>query len=200
MIAEEQDLDRIQVLRKRFRAWQAGVDPGRVFCIDETGLTIAMARTYARAPRGERVSDKVPRNRGTVTTIIGALTIDGLTAMMTVEGGTSGDVFLAYVLNILGPELRPGDFVVMDNLAAHKDPRVLAAIEARGAKAIFQPPYSPEVNPIELAWAWLKSFLRTARARDRRSLDLMVGWAMRMLNPTDAGGWFRHCGYLSQAL
>jgi transposase len=133
-----------------------------------------------------------------VITVIGALTVDGLTAMMTIEGGTSGDVFLKYVEDVLGPELRHGDFVVLDNLGAPRDHRVRTAVEARGAKLIFQPPYSPDKNPIELAWAWLKSFLRTAAARTREAVDIAIAFAMDMLDGNIARAWFRHCGFLSQ--
>jgi len=198
LVASEQDAERIQAHRALYRAWQSRVDAGRVFCIDETGSTIAMTRTHARSPKGDRAEGRVPRNRGNVITVIGALTLGGLTATMTVEGGTSGDVFLAYVEQVLGPELQPGDYVVMDNLGAHRDERVKAAIAATGAMAVYQPAYSPELNPIELAWSWLKSFLRTAGARTRESLDLMVGWAMEMIGPSDAIGWFRHCGFINQ--
>ena len=137
----------------------------RTFFIDETGSTIAMARDYARAPRGVRVQDHTPRNYGDVITVIGALTTLGLRAMMTVRGGTTKEVFLAYVEEVLAPELSAGDCVIWDNLAAHKDERVREIIAAKGAKLIFLPPYSPDLNPIELAWAWVKGFLKTARAR-----------------------------------
>ncbi|MFK7927051.1 MAG: IS630 family transposase [Myxococcota bacterium] len=142
----------------------------------------------------------MPRNRGTVLTVIGALTIDGLTAMMTIEGATTGDVFLAYVEEVLGPELRPGDIVVVDNLGAHRDHRVKEAVERRGARLFFQPPYSPDKNPIELAWAWVKWSLRTAEARTREALETALRWAMDMLDSTIARLWFRHCGFRNQLL
>lgn len=164
--------------------------------IDETGSTISMTRSHARAPRGQRAEDAVPRPRGTVTTIIGALTVDGLTAVMTTEGGTSGDVFTAYVENFLLPVLLPGDLVVMDNLAAHKDQRVRALIESRRAKLVFQPPYSPDMNPIELAWSKLKWWLRTAKARTHQALDNAVKQLIESVITTeDARAWFTHCGY-----
>lgn len=140
----------------------------------------------------------MPRRRGNVITVIGALTVEGLTAMMTIEGATTGDVFLTYVEKVLGPELRPGDVVVLDNLGAHRDHRVREAVEQRGAKLVFQPPYSPDKNPIELAWAWLKWFLRTAEARTRRSVDIAISWAMDMLDETISRGWFRHAGFTNQ--
>ena len=123
--ASEQDASRIQELRQRFEERQADVDAARLFCIDEAGSTIAMTREYARAPRGPTVRDVGPRNRGTVITMIGALTTIRLTAMMTIRGGTDPDVFEAYVEHILVPELRAGDIVMLDNLGAHRTKRVL---------------------------------------------------------------------------
>ena len=169
-----------------------------MFCIDETGSTVAMTRTHGRAPRGQPVHGRVPRCRGKVITIIGALTLKGLVAVMTVLGGTSGEVFLAYVREVLGPELRPGDVVVLDNLGAHKDKRVRAEIEGRGAKLVFQPPYSPDKNPIELTWAWLKQYLRTAEARSREAIDTAIAWAMELIPKDAPSAWIRHCGHVNQ--
>ncbi len=113
---------------------------------------MAMAREYARAPRGERVSDHVPRNYGDVVTIIGDLTVNALTAMMTVRGSTTKEVFRAYSEPVLAPELREDDVLVFDNLAAHKDAEARAIIEGKGATVTFlPPPYSPDLNPIEFA-------------------------------------------------
>lgn len=157
-----------------------------------------MARTTGWGPKGEPVTDRVPRNYGMPITIIGALTSDGLGAMMTIEGGTSGDVFVAYVEKVLVPELREGDLVVMDNLGAHKDVRVRPLIEEVGANVVYLPPYSPDLNPIELAWTKVKRWLRTARARTRDKLDEALGGVSDPVTPTDALAWFRHCGYPAQ--
>lgn len=173
--------------------------PGRLVFLDESGSTVAMTRTHARAPLGERTADAVPRNRGTVTTILSALTIDGLDATMTVEGGTDREVFVAYVEQVLLPILCSGDLVVMDNAAAHKDARVKALLESVGAKPLYLPPYSPELNPIELAWSKLKAFLRTAKARTVDALNDAIAQGMRTITPEDAAGWFRHCGYTGHA-
>lgn len=154
-----------------------------------------MARDYGWAPRGEAIEDQVPRNRGVVTTMIGALTEDGLTAVMTVEGGTDGDAFVAYLEEVLVPELEAGDIVVLDNLGAHKDVRVRPTIEAAGARVWYLPPYSPDLNPIELAWAKLKAFLRLARARCLDGLNNAIAMAMDLISPEDARAWFRHCGF-----
>ena len=164
--------------------------------IDETGSTISMSRQYAWAPRGTRAEDAIPRNRGTVTTVIGALTVDGLTAVMTIEGGTTGDVFVTYLEKVLLPQLLPGDIVVLDNLPAHKDARVRPLIESVRAHLVYQPAYSPDFNPIELAWSKLKWWLRTAKARTHSALDEAIATAMRtVITADDAFAWFAHCGY-----
>ena len=127
--------------------------------------------------------------------MIGSLTLEGMTSMMTIEGGTDTDVFLAYVREILGPTLREGDIVVMDNLPAHRAESVRDAIHGFGAFVKFTPPYSPEFNPIELAWSKLKEWLRACKARCRESLDDAIKAAMKAITTSDALGWFEHCGY-----
>lgn len=168
---------------------------GKIFAIDETGSTIAMTRDTAWAPRGEGVEDVIPRNRGSVVTVIGALTEEGLGPLMTVEGGTTAEVFEAYVEHVLAPELQPGDLVLLDNLGAHRTPRVRALIQAKGAKVWFTPPYSPDLNPIELAWAKVKRFLRTAKARTREGLNNALAMAASLVTSQDSAGWWRKCGF-----
>jgi transposase len=195
----ERGTDRVKALRAAFLAHRPKLDPARTFFIDETGSTTAMARDYARAPRGERVHDEVPRNYGDVITIVGALTANGLTALFTYGGGTTKEVFVTYVREILVPELSPGDAVVLDNLAAHKDPRVRELVESAGAKLYFLPPYSPDLNPIELAWSWVKRWLKTARARTESAVNFALRLAMDMVDATMASRWISHCGYENQA-
>jgi transposase len=164
--------------------------------IDEAGSTISMTPTHGRAPRGRRVSEAVPRNRGTVTTIIGALTLrGGLVAAMTLEGGTDGDAFVAYLDEVLLPVLRSGDLVVMDNAGAHRDPRVAEVLARAGAKAVYLPPYSPDLDPIELAWSNLKDFLRAAKARTVEELTNCVGLGMTLVDTQMARKFYQHCGY-----
>lgn len=198
MIATEREAPRVVELRRKFLEHQPKLDASRTFFIDETGSTIAMARDYGRAPRGERAGDYVPRNYGDVITIIAALTMDGLTALMTVSGGTTKEVFRAYTEQVLVPELRPGDVVVYDNLAAHKDPLVREMIEKAGAKVIFLPPYSPDLNPIELAWSWLKRWLKTCKARTEEAINTALLLAKDMLTSAMAYGYIRHCGFTAQ--
>lgn len=198
VVATERDSERVKALRQAFLAYQPKIDAGRTFFIDETGSTIAMVRDHARAPRGERVHDSAPRNFGDVVTVIGALTVEGITALMTIRGGTTKDVFASYVEEVLAPELEPGDVVVLDNLAAHKDPRVREMIEAHGAKLIFLPPYSPDLNPIEIAWSWLKRWLKSARARTEDSINIALAMALDIVDADMASAWIRHCGYQAQ--
>lgn len=193
--ATERDTERIRRRRERFLRWIARVNPNQIVCLDEAGSTIAMTRTHALAPRGERAHDHIPRCRGTVTTMIGAMTLEGMTAMMTIEGGTCAEVFRTFVEELLVPTLEPGDYVILDNLGAHRSKRALEAIRRAGATPVFLPPYSPELNPIELAWSKLKQLLRDAKARTREALDEAIAHAMSCISVSDAYGWFGHCGY-----
>jgi transposase len=199
MRASEQDQPRIQEWRRRFLAYAQTLDPRRLVFIDEAGSHIAMTREYARAPRGERVPGAVPRNRGEVTTMIGALDHAGFRGLMTVEGGTDADVFEAFTTDVLVPKLKPGDIVVMDNVGAHKPVRIRELIEAAGARLVYLPPYSPDLNPIEPGWAKLKCILKDFGARTREGLDTAIRRGLDMVVPADARGWFTLCGYGARA-
>lgn len=192
------DQARIQDLRDRYLKWAPATAPEDLVFIDESGAHVAMTRETAWAPVGETPRDAVPRNRGTVITMIAALSVAGLHSMMTIEGGTSAEVFVTWVEKVLVPDLWKGAIVVMDNLGAHKDVRVRALIEAAGAKVAYLPPYSPDLNPIELAWTKVKRWLRTARRRTREALDEALDNIMHLVTRDDAKGWFRHCGYRAQ--
>ena len=127
--------------------------------------------------------------------MIAALTGQGLVGMMTIEGGTSGDVFVAWLEHFLIPVLPPSALVVMDNLAAHKDKRVAPLLATVGAKTIYLPPYCPDLNPIELAWAKLKHWIKTARPVCHDTIDAAIAWSLSLITPDDAAAWFRHCGW-----
>jgi len=129
--------------------------------------------------------------------MLGALSLQGLTAMMTVDGGTSADVFKVYIDEVLVPALPPDAIVVMDNAGAHKAASVLEAFTAAGVTVHFLPPYSPDLNPIELAWAKIKRLLKEAKARTREALEGAIALIIDAIIPSDASGWFRHCGYRS---
>jgi transposase len=163
--------------------------------IDESGVNLAMTRLFGRAPRGIRVVDTVPQNYGPNVTMIGALSLQGLDAVMTVEGATDGAVFRAYVEQVLGPTLVPGDGVLMDNLRAHKVAGIQEAIEGRGAQVQYLPPYSPALSPIEPCWSKVKTALRKVKARTREALESALEQALSTVTAVDAQHWFAHCGY-----
>lgn len=163
--------------------------------LDECGTHRALTRPYARAPRGERAVGTVPRNRGTVTTLLASLSLTGMGAAMTIEGGTDTAVFDTYVEQGLVPTLRPGQVVVLDNVKAHQSTRARALIEARGCRLLFLPAYSPDLSPIELAFSKLKAVLRRLEARTQAALEEAIGEALQTITPKDACGWFVHCGY-----
>jgi transposase len=154
-----------------------------------------MTRLRGRALRGERVHAAAPAGHWHTTTMICAMRLDGSTACMAIEGATDAVVFQAYTERILCPTLRPGDIVVMDNLAAHKNERTLSLIEQAGASILFLPPYSPDLNPIEKMWSKVKQALRRAEARTLPALTSAIAAALALVTATDAAGWFGSCGY-----
>jgi transposase len=167
----------------------------RLLFIDETGINLSMTRTHARTPMGERAVDAVPKNWGDNVTVTAALTLDGIVAPMMLRGAMTARAFEAYVEQCLGPELGPGDVVVLDKLAAHKTTRVRELVEATGARLIHLPSYSPDFNPIEHAWSKLKALLRKVGARTLRKLQNALRWALLEISSDDAHGWFSHCGF-----
>ena len=154
-----------------------------------------MTRRYGRAKRGERVVGQVPRNHGPNVTLLAALDQEGWLGELTITGATDRLAFEAYVTRILVPQLWPGDLVIFDNLSAHKSKRARMWIESAGAQVLFLPSYSPDFNPIELAFSKLKASLRGAGARTRTELDLAITAALQTITPPDAASWFAHCGY-----
>ncbi len=154
-----------------------------------------MTRPWGRAPKGERINEATPEGRWEVLTTLGAMSLRGMEATMTVASATDGDVFRAYVEQVLCAALEPGDVVVMDNLSAHKVAGIREQIEACGAQLLYLPPYSPDLNPIEKAWSKFKKFLRDAKARTKEALDQAATDALKTITADNAAAWFRHCGY-----
>jgi len=154
-----------------------------------------MARMYGRALKGERCRAPVPHGHWKTTTFVGGLTLAGVVAPMTLDGAMTGAAFLAYVEQVLAPTLRRGDVVVMDNLPAHKPIAIRETIEATGATMLFLPPYSPDFNPIELAFAKIKALLRKAAARTIPTLWDAIRDAIDAVTPNDARSFFTACGY-----
>jgi transposase len=159
--------------------------------LDESGVSTQMTRRYARAPRGVRVHESTPEGNWKILTILGAMSLRGMIATMTIEAATDADIFLAYLDQILCPALRPGDVVVMDNLSSHKVAGVRERIESAAAELLYLPPYSPDLNPIEKAWAKLKQLLRSAKARTAEALEHAIAELLPAIRPQDAEAWFR---------
>jgi transposase len=163
--------------------------------IDETGASTKMTRLYGRAQRGRRLFAKAPFGHWKTTTFIAALRRDGLGAPMVLDGPMTGQAFLAYVEQVLIPTLQRGDIVALDNLPAHKIAAVRAAIEAKGAQLFLLPPYSPDMNPIEMAFAKLKTLLRQAPERTRDGLWNRIGELLDRFTPDECANYFRAAGY-----
>ncbi len=176
------------------------VDARRLVFVDEVGVHTSLAPLYGYSPKGERVSLKVPRNRGTNTTLLASMTLlGGMGETMAVEGSTNQEVFEAYVEHALAPTLEARQVVIMDNLSAHKQARVRELIEERGCELIYLPAYSPDFNPIEEAFAKIKDMLRQAGARTKDALVDVLGEALWAISVQDARGYFEHAGYRLRA-
>lgn len=154
-----------------------------------------MTRLRGRAPRGERLVDKTPHGHWMTTTLIAALGIEGMRCSTVVDGAVNRDVFTAFVEHVLVPALRPGDVVVMDNLSSHKGDRVRDLIEGAGAELRFLPPYSPDLNPIELVFSKLKQLLRSLASRTKEALWHSMQAVLDQITPSDAANCYRHAGY-----
>ena len=167
------------------------IDLDRLIFLDESGVSTQMTRLYARCAGGARIHETTPDGRWKILTILGAISTRGMIATMTIEAATDREIFLAYLDEVLCPKLRPGDVVVMDNLSSHKVQGVRERIEAAGAQLLYLPPYSPDLNPIEKAWAKLKQLLRAAKARTKEALDQAIAELLPQLTAEDARAWFR---------
>jgi transposase len=177
------------------KAEQPLLDAPRLVFIDETAVTTKMVRQYGRARRGERLVAKVPHGHWKTLTLVAALRINGVTAPHVVDGGMDGPSFLAYVSQVLAPTLRKGDVVFMDNLRTHKVDGVHEAIEAVGATVRYLPAYSPDLNPIEMAFSKLKTALRKGAARTVTALVKLIGKLVKSFTPDECANYFRHAGY-----
>jgi transposase len=171
------------------------LNPAKLVFIDETWTKTNMTRLYGRAPRGKRLVSAVPHGHWKTSTFIGALRCDGLVAPSVFDGAINGELFLAYVEQVLVPTLKPGDIVIMDNLRSHKVAGVREAIEAAGATLLFIPPYSPDLNPIEMAFAKLKALLRAKAIRTVEALWNTLGTLVGCFTPKECANFFRHDGY-----
>jgi transposase len=175
----------------------AAVEPDRLIFVDECGTHTSLGPIYGYAPRGERLYLPVPRARGKNTTVLSSMTLSGIGPSLAVEGATTARVFETYVKKVLVPSLRKGQIVVMDNLGAHRPKRIRALIEQQGCELLYLPAYSPDYNPIEEAFAKIKSLLRKATARSKEALVEAIAVALSAVTVADAGGFFKHAGYHS---
>ena len=183
---------------RRREAWFEGqleLDPERLVFVDETWASTNMARRYGRAPRGQRLRAGVPHGHWKTTTLIAGLRTTGMVAPFVLDGAINRDAFEVYVERVLVPDLRPGDIVIMDNLSSHKGPRVRALIGAAGASLSYLPPYSPDFNPIENAFARLKALLRQAAERTVEGLWTAIGRLVDLFAPDECARYFAAAGY-----
>jgi transposase len=181
--------------RDRWRQEQPGLDPAKLVFIDETWASTAMTRRYGRSPKGQRLLGFAPNGHWKTTTFVAALRHDHIAAPCVFDGPINGESFLAYIEQLLVPTLKPGDIVVLDNLSSHKGAGVREAIEATGATLRFLPPYSPDLDPIEQAFAKLKAWLRKVARRTMKSLWEAIAEALELFPPSECANYFTNSGY-----
>ena len=197
MVAREQERPDVARHRARWRKYQGLIDPSRLVFIDETWAKTNMTRLCGWAERGRRLVDKIPHGHWKTTTFLAALRNDRIDAPCLFDGPINGERFLAYVEQELVPTLKPGDIVVLDNLGSHKSTQVRRAIRATGARLIFLPKYSPDLNPIEQAFAKLKSALRKAKARTVDAICAAIGEILKSFTPQECANYLANAGYAS---
>jgi transposase len=185
----------VAAARRQWRETMPLHDAGQYIFVDESGVTTDLLRRYARSPRGTRASDHTPCSHWQTHTVVAALRPTEVTATAVFDGPMDTVTFRAYVEQVLVPMLRPGDVVILDNLAVHKQPEVRAAIAQAGAHLRFLPPYSPDFNPIEQAFAKLKAFLRAARPRTFDQVCDLMRTALALFLPDECANYVRHSGY-----
>lgn len=168
----------------------------KVWFLDETGVNLSLRRTFGRSVGGSRAFGNVPKNYGAGITILGAMRRDGQLATLEVRGATDELVMLFFIREVLSAVLEKGDVVVLDNLTSHKTRQVQAAFAALGVEVWYLPPYSPDLNPIELCWSKFKALLRQTSARTYETLSEAVSTALKKITAADTENWARHCGYV----
>ena len=173
-------------------------DPRRLVFIDESGANITLVPRFGRAPKGQRCHGSVPRGHYRHLTLFASLSLTGMEASMILEGAADREAFRVYVEQVLVPTLKPRQLVILDNLSVHKQAPLRRAIEGAGCRVLFLPTYSPDLNPIEQAFAKIKQILRRTQARTTEALDEAIGHAIERVTQTDASGFFRGCGYAPQ--
>ena len=193
--ASEQERADVKAAREDWVDGQDDLDAEHLIFIDESGLSTKMSRLRGWAPKGERCRAAIPHGHWKTVTFVGGLTLTGFVAPMLLDGPMDGECFLAWVEQMLAPTLHPGNIVVMDNLAAHKVVGVRQAVEACGPELRYLPPYSPDFNPIENAFAKLKAHVRKSAARSLDALERAAAHALSQFKPDDCANFFDHAGY-----
>ncbi len=181
----------------RCKYWELvkDIEPENLVFLDETGVELGLTRTHARSAQGSRVYSLKPFYRGAKVTVIGAISLNKVVALMTLNGSMDGSAFKVYALKYLVPQLWPGAVVVMDNLPIHKLASITPLIRAVGAEVLNLSPYSPDFNPIELWWSQLKSFLRRFSPTTTKMVDTLIATALDLVNPKHLKNWFVSCCY-----
>ena len=195
--ASEQERADVARRRRQWKERQGRVSAARLVFIDETWAKTNMTRTHGRCARGQRLVAKVPHGHRKTLTFVAGLRCDGITAPCVFDGPINAESFLAWVVQFLVPTLRPGDIVVLDNLSSHKGPVIRRAIRAAGGKLFFLPRYSPDLNPIEQAFAKLKTLLRKQNARSFEQVETAIGKLLKQLTPSQCRNFFSAAGYAS---
>jgi transposase len=190
--------ERDEAARAAWREREALTAATRYVFVDECGMQTTMTPRYSRAPRGQRAYGRAPRNHQKHTTVFASLTQHGMGECMAIEGAADGDAFVAYLREFLVPMLVPGQIVALDNLSVHKDDRVAPLIVAAGCRLCYLPSYSPDFNPIELAFSKVKTAMRRIEARTHEALVNALGPVLDTVTTADVRGWYRHCGYFLQ--
>ena len=196
--ATERDTPEVKKEREEFQKDRANMPVEKLIIIDESGIHIGMVRTDGRAPIGTRVEGDKPYNTGSTISLVGALELSGITAIMMVEGAVDGVAFETFLEKMLAPTLRPGAIVLMDNVKTHKGKKVEEIIGSTGAQLRYLPRYSPDFSPLENCWSKLKELLRKTAARTVDTLEEGVKNAVDKITEKDIKGWFKHCGYCIQ--
>lgn len=196
--SEREQSKEVQQARADFQEDQPKMAAEKLIFVDEAGTNLGMARHYGRALSGCRAHADKPCNPGPNISMVGALGLDGVAAIMTLEGAINGNAFTRFIEHFLAPELKPGDQVWMDNLSSHKVDGIEEEIEKKGAELHYLPSYSPDFSPIELFWSKVKEFLRGSAARTRYALDGEIRNALDEVTKNDIKGWFKHCGYCTK--
>jgi transposase len=194
VVATERDEHKRSAFRERLK----GVDPKRLLFVDESSTNVALTPRYGRAPKGERARGRAPRNWGKNVTLISSIGMEGMGPSMSIEGPSDTESFGIYVREILAPNLKAGQIVLMDNLSVHRSGWVRKLIEEKGCQLWLLPPYSPDFNPIEEAFSKVKALLRRAKARVLEALFEATEEALLAISAQDARGYFEHCGYAIQ--